>query len=358
MGILLRNNPACVSAVMQILASRRCVVSLNPFQSPDKIARDIESVGISALIALESDWQANSLMAEVIKARGCLGISMDAQALTAQLHDEVPFVVPETLDMHGTAILMLTSGTTGPAKRIPLRFDKLEKSLLSAASYEDKQNTAGQLTLKTTPAMLTTPLVHIGGMYFALAAVVSGRPLLIVEKFSVDECVEGIAENKIATVALPPTALRMLLDANVDKEKLRSLRAIRAGSAPLPIELQEKFEQTYGIPVLDSYGATEFAGAVAGWSLKDHKQFSQTKRGSVGRAQPGNELRVVDPATGAELPNGKIGLLEVRSAQIDSENWVRTNDLAELDDDGFLYIRGRADSAIIRGGFKVLPVEV
>jgi acyl-coenzyme A synthetase/AMP-(fatty) acid ligase len=162
----------------------------------------------------------------------------------------------------------------------------------------------------------------------------------------------------VVGLTLPPAALRMLLDANLDPELFSSIRAVRAGSAPLSPELKRQFETTYKVPVLDVYGATEFAGAVAGWSLDDHKQFNDTKTGSVGRAQAGVQLRVIDPVSGDVLGTGSVGILEVKSAQVDPDKWVRTTDLAEIDADGFLYIRGRSDDAVIRGGFKVLPREV
>jgi len=104
--------------------------------------------------------------------------------------------------------------------------------------------------------------------------------------------------------------------------------------------------------VLATYGATEFAGAVASWSLADHARFATAKRGSVGRAHSGVELRVVNPLTFEALASGRVGLLEVRGGQLGAE-WVRTSDLAHIDGDGFLFIDGRADDAIVRGGFKV-----
>ena len=109
--------------------------------------------------------------------------------------------------------------------------------------------------------------------------------------------------------------------------------------------------------MLGTYGATEFAGAIAGWTLKDKKQWGPRKRGSVGRAHHGIELRIVDPDTGDVLPAGQTGLLEARGGQLPGEDgaWLRTTDLATIDDDGFLFIRGRADDAINRGGFKIPP---
>jgi acyl-CoA synthetase (AMP-forming)/AMP-acid ligase II len=103
--------------------------------------------------------------------------------------------------------------------------------------------------------------------------------------------------------------------------------------------------------------ATE--GGVAGWNLADHERFWAAKRGSVGRAHPGCELRVVDARSGAPLAPDDEGLLEVKTLQLgDDPEWVRTTDVARIDTDGFVYILGRADQAIIRGGFKVRPEDV
>ncbi|WAH55427.1 fatty acid--CoA ligase family protein [Pseudomonas silvicola] len=356
-GILLRNRPAQLCALLQVLASRRCVVTLNPFQSPEKIAKDLAVVELGALIADEQDWSATALRAAA-EAKGCLGISVASQRTMSatKLLATSPNIASPTLQTQ-TAILMLSSGTTGPAKRIALPYSRLEASLLDAAHYEAGKATHG-LALKTSPAMLTTPLVHIGGMYFAVAAVVAARPIVMLEKFTVSDWHRAVAAYRPKMLSLPPAAIRMILDAEVPKDDISSLLAIRTGSAPLDPELQIEFEERYGIPLLDAYGATEFAGAVAGWSLEDHRKYATTKRGAVGRAQPGCEIRVVDVQSGTCLGINAVGLLEVRAMQVDGSQWVRTTDLAEIDDDGFIFIRGRFDSAIIRGGFKVLPRDV
>ncbi len=110
--------------------------------------------------------------------------------------------------------------------------------------------------------------------------------------------------------------------------------------------------------MLVSYAATEFGGGVAGWNIEDHRAFWATKRGSVGRAHAGCELRVVDPGSGAPLDPDGEGVLEVKAGQLADDAWVRTTDLARIDADGFLWILGRADQAIIRGGFKVRPEDI
>jgi acyl-CoA synthetase (AMP-forming)/AMP-acid ligase II len=149
----------------------------------------------------------------------------------------------------------------------------------------------------------------------------------------------------------------MVLQAGVPAGTFDSVRAVGSGTAPLPPDLAEEFEARYGVPVLATYGATEFAGAIAGWTLNDKNQWGPRKSGSVGRAHPGIELRIVDPETGDLLPAGQTGLLEARGGQLPGAQgaWVRTTDLAALDGDAFLFIRGRADEAINRGGFKIPP---
>jgi acyl-coenzyme A synthetase/AMP-(fatty) acid ligase len=159
-------------------------------------------------------------------------------------------------------------------------------------------------------------------------------------------------------VSLVPAALRMVLHSDLTRDDLSSIQAVTSGTAPLSADDADAFADKYGIPVLTSYAATEFGGGVAGWSLADHRRFWTTKRGSVGRATLGAQLRVVDD-DGAPLPPDAPGLLEVKPGQLGpNTEWIRTTDIGRIDADGFLWILGRADQAIIRGGFKVMPDDV
>ena len=164
--------------------------------------------------------------------------------------------------------------------------------------------------------------------------------------------------HRPATASLVPTALRMVLEADVDPEDLSSLRSVISGTAPLDPDDADAFFERFGVPVLVSYAATEFGGSVTGWNLEDHRAHWAAKRGSVGRAHSGTQIRVVDESTGDELGPGDDGVLEVKASQLGAATWIRTTDQARIDDDGFLFILGRADHAIIRGGFKVMPDDI
>jgi long-chain acyl-CoA synthetase len=155
-----------------------------------------------------------------------------------------------------------------------------------------------------------------------------------------------------------PAALRTVLHSDLTRDDLASIRAVTSGTAPLSAEDADAFTAKFGIPVLTSYAATEFGGGVAGWTLSDYQKYWHTKRGSVGKASLGAQLRVVDD-DGTPLGHDQAGLLEVKPGQLGpSAEWMRTTDIARIDEDGFLWILGRADQAIIRGGFKVMPDDV
>jgi acyl-CoA synthetase (AMP-forming)/AMP-acid ligase II len=154
-----------------------------------------------------------------------------------------------------------------------------------------------------------------------------------------------------------PAVIRMLLDADIPKEDLASLDFLISASGPLDPETRDEFEAHYGIPVKLAYGATEFAGSLCAWTPEMDAEFGASKRDSVGRALPDTGLRIVDADTGVEVPTGELGLLEAKITAI-SDDWIRTTDIASIDEDGFVTLHGRADGAINRGGFKVLPETV
>jgi acyl-coenzyme A synthetase/AMP-(fatty) acid ligase len=135
------------------------------------------------------------------------------------------------------------------------------------------------------------------------------------------------------------------------------MESIGTGAAALDPSVHRAFEEKYRIPILLSYGATEFGGPVAAMTAELHALWGEAKFGSVGRPFAGARLRVIDHDTGRFLPPGKQGLLEVVAPRI-GPHWIRTTDVAMIDEDGFLFHRGRSDGAIMRGGFKLLPEDI
>jgi acyl-CoA synthetase (AMP-forming)/AMP-acid ligase II len=249
---------------------------------------------------------------------------------------------------------MLTSGTTGPPKRIDLSYDMLARSVMG---LEPERATA-PTALRHRVAIVNSPLVHIGGVFRVLQCIVQARSFVLLERFELNAWADAVRKHRPRAVSLVPAALRTVLHSDLPRADLASIRAVTCGTAPLSADDADAFTERYGIPVLTSYAATEFGGGVAGWTLADYQQHWKAKRGSVGRANAGARLRVVDDA-GAELGPDQVGLLEVKPGQLGpATEWMRTTDMARIDEDGFVWIVGRADQAIIRGGFKVMPDDV
>ena len=347
-GILLRNRPAAVGLLLGVLRAGGCVVTINPGRGRDRTRDDVAALDLPVVAGDPDD--VHDLVPAGSRATTVAATELGAPLAVVHGQDRPITSRP------GVAVRMLTSGTTGPPKRIDLGYATLERVLVGAKHYESNRDAT--LRLRRGVAVVNSPLVHLGGLFRVLQCVSDGRSFSLLERFSVDGWVDAVRRHQPATASLVPAALRMVLEADLDPADLRSLRSVVSGTAPLDPDDADAFTAKYGVPVLVSYAATEFGGGVAGWNLEDHRAFWTTKRGSVGRAHAGCELRVVDPDTGDPLGPDADGLLEVKAGQLADDTWVRTTDVARIDADGFLWILGRADQAIIRGGFKVRPEDI
>ncbi|MEB3019620.1 class I adenylate-forming enzyme family protein [[Mycobacterium] crassicus] len=342
-GILLRNRPAHAAALLGVLLAGGCVVVINPSRGGDRTRADIAALDLPVIIGEPDDLAAlvtatpSTTMVAVTDVTGQPQIT---QATAPRADAGRP----------GVAVWMLTSGTTGPPKRVDLRYDMLAHSVIGSPQPPEQP--------RTGVAIVNSPLVHIGGVYRILQCVAEARSFVLLDRFDLDRWAAAVRAYRPKAVSLVPAALRMVLHSTLTREDLSSIRAVTSGTAPLSADDADAFTTRFGIPVLTSYAATEFGGGVAGWSLSDYQQFWKDKRGSVGRASLGAQLRVVGD-DGAPLGPDQPGLLEVKPGQLGpNADWMRTTDLARIDTDGFLWILGRADQAIIRGGFKVMPDDV
>jgi long-chain acyl-CoA synthetase len=346
-GILLRNRPAQVATLLGVLQCGATVVVINPARGDERTNADVNQLGLPLIVG-EPDDLAMLDMPSATTAVAISDLAVAPKVVAAGAactdHDVRP----------GVAVRMLTSGTTGPPKRVDLTYDMLAHSVMGPE--EDRPPAPSEL--RRGVAIVNSPLVHIGGVFRVLQCVADARPFVLLERFELNRWAEAVRTHRPRAVSLVPAALRMVLHSDLCREDLASIRAVTSGTAPLSAEDADAFTEKYGIPVLTSYAATEFGGGVAGWTLPDHQRYWRVKRGSVGRANAGAQLRVVGD-DGTPLEPDQVGLLEVKPGQLGTAaNWMRTTDMARIDADGFLWIVGRADQAIIRGGFKVMPDDV
>jgi acyl-CoA synthetase (AMP-forming)/AMP-acid ligase II len=356
-GIVLRNRPGPLAAVIATLGTGRSVVTLSPHLGDTGLAQDITDLAPDAIVADDEDWARDTIRAAA-EAIGAIPLRTSTPKTSSSSHLSELDVSwprkPALRDPGDIAVLMMTSGTTGRPKRVELTYERMLAAFRAAGLALAPDD---EPTLRHGTDILWASLAHISGLYFGVSHVLDGRSIALLEKFDVAAWTDLVTRHRPGYVRLAPTALRMVLAAKVPPETFASVRAVGSGTAPLPPDLAEAFEDQYGVPVLATYGATEFAGAIVGWSLKDKRQWGRAKRGSAGRAHRGIELRIVHPDTGDVLASGEVGLLEARGGQLPSGDgsWLRTTDLAAIDADGFLFVHGRADDAINRGGFKIPP---
>jgi oxalate---CoA ligase len=256
----------------------------------------------------------------------------------------------------GGGIFLCTSGTTGTPKGILLREEQLAH--VATSVVECHRFTRGDR------GYCSLPLFHVNAeVVGVLAALRAGAYLAVDRKFSRRGFWDMIAEHRITWINAVPAIISILA---MDPPAVRpaGLRFVRSASAPLPLAALERFESALGVPVVETYGMTEAASMITANPLGGPR-----KPGSAGRAA-GSQVRIAFPDGETATP-GEIGRVQIRGAGvitgydsggrpgvIDSDGWLDTSDLGYLDADGYLFLVGRSDDVINRGGEKIYPREI
>jgi len=347
-ALLPRNQPAAVAGFLGLIAAGRSIRMIHVYQPPAGVARDIVAFKPAAVLGAPEDLSEEVL--ETLREYGIAAIALTAMEAVAARGCARSTIVCDPRPSR-PQIDLLTSGTTGPPKQFALSYDMLAEhmvgvNLMGTAQIADPAN--------LPPIFIYLSFSTITGLYLVLPTMLHGLRGVLVGRFSLPAWHDYVLRHRPPSAGLPIPAVQMILEADIDPADLASLRWINTGAASLDPTVQRSFEERYGIPILLAYGATEFAGPVAFMTRDLHQEWGSKKFGSVGRPFAGAQLRAVDPETGAVLPPGEAGLLEVTTPRLGSA-WIRTSDIGVIDTDGFLFIRGRADGAINRGGFKLLP---
>jgi long-chain acyl-CoA synthetase len=343
-ALVMAQHPSMVAAELSTLALGRSALLVTPLQPDPMLVNDIEGIAPAVLIARRADWERVGVD-DAARHVGVLGLEVGDDGDVRVRHAPDHLLAGPVID---AAVTVLTSGTTGPAKRLPVAWETFVE-LGGGPTGRAAESGRGAL-------ILSLPLVTLGGLLSMTRLVFGGRPMAMMERFDIHVWAAFVKEHRPKVMGAPPPVVKMILDANISPDHFEGVTAYLTSSAPVSPEVAAEFERRYGIPVLLGYGATEFLNSVTGWTGDLWQRFGATKLGSVGRPNAGVRLRVVDAASGVEQPVDAEGVLDVdppqRAVGLPS-GWLRTADRARIDSDGFVWIVGRVDDVIIRGGFKV-----
>ncbi|MDG2001856.1 MAG: fatty acid--CoA ligase family protein [Novosphingobium sp.] len=349
-GFAPRNRPAAVAALLGLIADRRNVQMLYAYQSGLSLVRNFARLQSGVLLADAAEF--TDEVVEQLAELGCAGIALSDMGCELVPGLEYASRATQRSPDDQPCIEILTSGTTGAARQFPLSYEELEKRFVTSNVAFAKD-----VLKDVAPPFVCYPMGNTSGLYSILPSMLMRLPIVMVEKFSLEAWHDHLVRFRPTEIYLPPSGMQQMVDSDIPVEDLACARIMRSGMTHLPVEVHRAFEERYRVPVLISYGATEFGGVVVQMTEEMIPEWGEKKLGSTGRAYGEAQVRVVDSDTGEVVAPGEEGLLEVLVPSL-SPDWRRTTDIARIDEDDFVYILGRADGAIMRGGFKILPEAI
>jgi len=261
-----------------------------------------------------------------------------------------------------TTDIAYTSGTTGLPKGVVLSHQTFIKGVSVVTN-------GFQLTDKDVVMMFALPLYHMFALVVdLLAPVYKGSTIIMVPGLSIASLTEAIEKEKGTVVVGVPAIYALAIEA-AEKEGVKndisSVRFVGSAGAPLPIESRKRFHKHYGIDITEFYGTSETPTIFTLQPLDGTGKF-----GSVGKIQPGTELKIADEK-GRELPRNQAGEIILRgclmdgyyknpqaTAEVIKDGWYYTSDIGKIDDDGYVFILGRKKDMIIVSGHNVYPVDI
>ncbi len=273
-------------------------------------------------------------------------------------------------DPEGIAVLLFTSGTTGAPKAAVLRHRHLVSYVLGSVEFAS----AGE----DEAALVSVPPYHVAGVAAILSSVYAGRRIVQLPSFTPEAWLAAARAERVTHAFVVPTMLARIVDALAGRSHpdLPHLRSLSYGGGKMPLAVIERALALF--PTADftnAYGLTETSSTIALLGPEQHRTAAASgdaamrrRLGSVGQALPGVEIEVRDEE-GKPLPRGAPGEVHVRGPQVSGEylgrasqlgpdGWLATRDGGFLDEDGYLFLQGRIDDVIVRGGENLSPGEI
>lgn len=371
-AVAIGNRTEFVAVYFAVLRARLVAVPVNPRSTTGELLRVVSDSGARLLVVDTSTVEdGRAVVAGVREALAASGsdqrpprllvLDVPAEADETAYSDLAatePAVLPESVDPEALAVLLYTSGASGRPRAAMLSHRALVANVEQVAAIEPPMVGPDDVVYGVLP------MFHVYGLNAVLGAVVRQTArLVVVDGFDTESSLDQVAEHGVTIVPIAPAVLAYWRGVDDLAQRLSGVRMLLSGSAPLSADLVEEFEQRTGIAVHQGYGLTEAAPVVTSTI------GSRTpKKGSVGTAVPGVELRLVDE-TGRQPEGGDAGQILVSGdnlfsgywpdgAEAPTEGWLATGDVGFVDADGDLFLVDRLKELVIVSGFNVYPSEV
>lgn len=275
---------------------------------------------------------------------------------TAAVADPVE-AEPSTTDGDDIAVLLYTSGTSGAPKAVVLRHRHLSSYVIGSVEFAGADDSDATL--------VSVPPYHIAGVANAVSNVYSARRIVYLPAFTPEAWLATVRQEGISHAMVVPTMLARLVEhlggSPADCPRLRSLAY---GGARMPVTVLERALAAFpDVDFVNAYGLTETSSTIAVLGPEDHRaamsgdESARARLSSVGRVVPGVEVDVRDGeiwVRGEQVSGEYLGL----GASLDDDGWFPTRDRGWVDDEGYLFVEGRSDDTIIRGGENIAPAEI
>ena len=332
---------------------------LNTAYTADELTYFIENSGASVFVC---DSAKHATLSPIAAKLGARLETLNADG-SGTLTDQAAGMANtfETVERDGDdlAAFLYTSGTTGRSKGAMLT----QSNLLSNAETLVKEwHFTDQDVL-----LHALPIFHTHGLFVATnVTLAAGGSMIFLPKFDLDAMIAQMP-NATTVMGVPTFYTRLLGDARFTKELTSHMRLFISGSAPLLAETHVQFENRTGHRILERYGMTET-------NMNTSNPYDGERRaGTVGFPLPGVELKITNAETGATIPDGEVGQIEVRgpnvfkgywqmpektAAELREDGFFITGDLGKIDQDGYVHIVGRNKDLIISGGYNIYPKEI
>jgi acyl-CoA synthetase (AMP-forming)/AMP-acid ligase II len=277
-------------------------------------------------------------------------------------------VSPWSDDPEAVAVLLYTSGTTSEPKAAILRHRHLTSYLLGSVDFGAAD--------EREAVVVSVPPYHIAGVSNLLSNICAGRRVVYLESFTAQGWLDCVRTEQITHALLVPTMLAAVIEhlGQTASADVPTLKSLAYGGAKMPIPVLERAIRLFpNVDFVNAYGLTETSSTIAVLGPDDHRaallgdSVARARLGSAGRLLPGIQIEIRGP--GGPLPAGTAGDIHVRGEQVsgeyrgagsvlDDDGWFATRDRGWVDEDGYLFVEGRTDDTIIRGGENIAPAEI